>query len=52
MTEIMPFPENNCKTVLLDRPERSGIFLYLLTEHAQQEACFAVSLLRLFLKSA
>ena len=20
MTEIMPFPENNCETVLLDRP--------------------------------
>ena len=20
MTEIMPFPENNCDTVLLDRP--------------------------------
>lgn len=24
MTEIMPFPENNCETVLLDRPFRGG----------------------------
>ena len=23
MTEIMPFPENNCETVLLDRPDRA-----------------------------
>ena len=28
MTEIMPFPENNYETVLLDRPFRSGIFSY------------------------
>ena len=28
MTEIMPFPENNCKTVLLDRPE--GVLFYQL----------------------
>jgi len=28
MTEIMPFPENNFKTVLLDRPERGGLFIW------------------------
>ena len=27
MTEIMPFPENNCKTVLLDRPEGVASFI-------------------------
>jgi len=26
MTEIMPFPENNYETVLLDRPERVDSF--------------------------
>ena len=28
MTEIMPFPENNCETVLLDRPERVVFFCF------------------------
>ena len=27
MTEIMPFPENNYETVLLDRPE-GAIFIF------------------------
>ena len=26
MTEIMPFPKNNCKTVLLDRPFKRCFF--------------------------
>ena len=26
MTEIMPFPENNYETVLLDRPERCAFY--------------------------
>jgi len=26
MTEIMPFPENNCETVLLDRPSVGRFF--------------------------
>ena len=26
MTEIMPFPENNCETVLLDRLEGVSFF--------------------------
>ena len=30
MTEIMPFPENNCETVLLDRAERCASFLLLV----------------------
>ena len=27
MTEIMPFPENNYETVLLDRPEGRSFFI-------------------------
>ena len=27
MTEIMPFPENNCETVLLDCPEMDAFFV-------------------------
>jgi len=27
MTEIMPFPENNYETVLLDRPEAGSFFV-------------------------
>ena len=33
MTEIMPFPENNCKTVLLDRPERWCFLFFRIWEH-------------------
>ena len=38
MTEIMPFPENNCKTVLLDRPEGAIFYLMLIgfTQHEQK----------------
>ena len=28
MTEIMPFPENNCETVLLDRPEEAPFWVF------------------------
>ena len=28
MTEIMPFPENNNETVLLDRPENRSFYFF------------------------
>ena len=36
MTEIMPFPENNYETVLLDRPERCA-FCFGETGSARRE---------------
>ena len=32
MTEIMPFPENNYETVLLDRPEGQFFYCDFVTE--------------------
>ena len=48
MTEIMPFPENNYETVLLDRPERGAFYyIYSYSERTSLKNAAASSLQRM-----